>query len=191
MKPACAILCLFVLSCVLGVAGCGKNKEGSPVVVAKDDRTPPTVEPDRAKPEPKSEAKAGERVEPKPANAEHPTERTMFEVETTDVVKEAVEIRGCRVDPKDGHVLFVCSVRFTEAAESLSKDDLAKLDVSKATKEFAEVYGPLIGYGDFRLRLEDKTLVPCRCLPRFSGQPGPKAPARSPLIRQGRRRGLA
>ncbi len=103
-----------------------------------------------------------------------PAEEEMFEVEKTEVVKEAVEIRECRVEPKEGHVLFVCKVRFTKAGSSLSNDEFAKLDVSKASKEFAKVYGPLIAQGDFRLRLKDKTLVPCSCLPQSGEQPGPK-----------------
>lgn len=103
-----------------------------------------------------------------------PAKEKMFEVDKTEVVKEEVEIRGCRVEPKEGYVLFVCKVRFTKAGLSLSEGDFAKLDVSKASKEFAKVYGPLIAYGDFRLRLMDKTLVPCSCLPQSGEQPGPK-----------------
>jgi hypothetical protein len=103
-----------------------------------------------------------------------PVREKMFEIEKTEVVKEAVEIRGCRVEPKEGHVLFVCKVKFTKAGSSISNDDFAKLDVSKASKEFAKLHGPLIGRGDFQLRLKDKTLVPCSCLPQSSEQPGPK-----------------
>ena len=103
-----------------------------------------------------------------------PVTQKMFEVEKTEVVNTAVEIRGCRVQPKEGEVLFVCKVLFTDAGSSLSNDNFVKLDVSKASKEFSKVYGLLIAQGDFRLRLSDKTLVSCSCLPQFSGQPAPR-----------------
>ena len=127
---------------------------------------------------------AGPVVEPGPASVPSPVTSSlevgtstpaMFLVEKGVFSTDPIECCGCTVSPAKGHVLFVCTVRFTERSEDLSVEEFCKLKVSDTAKEFTRTgaYGKLIAFGDFQLRLRDGTMIPCAILPGTAGQAGP------------------
>jgi len=109
----------------------------------------------------------------------------MFEVVKTEIVAKPVEVNGCRVTPKSGSVLLVCTVNFTKAGMALSPEALAKLKIAKASMKLSKnsKQGNVISKGDFALRLDDNRTVPCHCLPATDTAPG--LPVRPPRVRGG------
>ena len=138
-------------------------------------------------------AKSSTAVEEQPttstaASKEQPATRgaaskgAMFEVVKTEIVEKPVEVNGCRVTPKNGCVLYVCTVTFTKAGMALSHEALGKLKIARASKQLSKTstQGNVISKGDFCLRLDDDTTVACYCLPAADASSGlPVRPARS------------
>jgi hypothetical protein len=130
-------------------------------------------------------AKSSTAVEEQPttstaASKEQPATRgaaskgAMFEVVKTEIVEKPVEVNGCRVTPKNGCVLYVCTVTFTKAGMALSHEALGKLKIARASKQLSKTstQGNVISKGDFCLRLDDDTTVACYCLPAADASSG-------------------
>jgi hypothetical protein len=113
------------------------------------------------------------------------SQEAMFQVVKTEIVEKPVEVNGCRVTPKTGCVLYVCTVNFTKAGTTLSHEALGKLKVAEVSKRLSKrsPQGNVISKGDFCLRLEDDTTVPCYCLPAANAAAG--LPIRPPRARGG------
>jgi hypothetical protein len=122
-------------------------------------------------------------AEAPPAAVDGP--EAMFEVVKTEIVAKPVEVNNCRVTPKSGSVLFVCTVNFTKAGMALSPEALAKLKIAKASIKLSKnsKQGNVISKGDFALRLDDDRTVPCHCLPATDTASG--LPVRPPRVRGG------
>jgi hypothetical protein len=109
-------------------------------------------------------------------------QEAMFEVVKTETLEKPVEVNGCRVTPKSGCVLYVCTVKFTKAGTALSHEALSKLKIADASKRLSKksTKGNVISKGDFCLRLDDDTTVACYCLPAGDGTQGlPVKPGRT------------
>ena len=132
------------------------------------------------------------KAEPAPASqpAEAPAAaasdaEAMFEVVKTEIAEKPVEVNSCRVTPKAGSVLYVCTINFTKAGMALSHEALGKLKISKVSIKLSKnsKLGNIISKGDFALRLDSETLVPCYCLPAADTASG--LPVRPPRVRSG------
>jgi hypothetical protein len=111
------------------------------------------------------------------------TPQEMFTVVKTEMVEKPVEVNGCRVVPKNGCVLYVCTVNFTKAGLALSHEALNKLKIETKSKNLSKksTKGNVISKGDFCLRLDNDATVACYCLPAADAAPG--LPIRPPRAR--------
>jgi hypothetical protein len=118
-----------------------------------------------------------------PAAASAPGPEPMFKVVKSEIVTRSVEVNGCRVPLKPGLVLYVCTIDFTKAGLTLSAKELGEMKVASASKMLSRrsKQGNVISKGDFTLRLEDQTTVPCYCLP--AGDSATGLPVRPPRAR--------
>jgi hypothetical protein len=109
----------------------------------------------------------------------------MFTVVKTEMVEKPVEVNGCRVAPKNGCVLCVCTVNFTKAGLALSHEALNKLKIDTKSKNLSKksTKGNVISKGDFCFRLDNDAIVACYCLPATDAAPG--LPVRPPRARGG------
>ena len=73
-----------------------------------------------------------------PVATSAPPQEAMFDVVKTEIVEKPVEVNGCRVTPKSGCVLYVCTVNFTKAGMALSRDALSKLKIADASKRLSK-----------------------------------------------------
>ena len=115
-----------------------------------------------------------EAAKAQPATSSTPQQEAMFDVVKTEIVEKPVEVNGCRVTPKSGCVLYVCTVNFTKAGMALSRDALSKLKIADASKRLSKKSsnGNVISKGDFCLRLDNATTVACYCLPAADAPKG-------------------
>ena len=143
----------------------------------------PTAEPAASSDTPTAKpAASSEAPKAQPVASSTPPQEAMFEVVKTEIVEKPVEVNGCRVTPKNGCVLYVCTVNFTKAGMALSHETLNKLKIDAKSKNLSKksTKGILISKGDFCLRLGDDTTVACYCLPGGDAAQGlPIRPART------------
>jgi hypothetical protein len=133
--------------------------------------------------EPATKKSAATEAEPAAVSAAEP--EPMFKVVKSEIVTKSVEVNGCRVPVKGGSVLYVCTIDFTKAGMTLSPKAIGEMKVAKISKALSKAskMGNIISKGDFALRLDDATTVPCYCLP--AGDSASGLPIRPPRVRGG------
>jgi len=86
-----------------------------------------------------------------------------FVIQKTKISRDPVIGHGFEIRAPKGKVLLIVTIEFTDEPYDWTTEEYCKLEICDAAKRGTRIgiYGKLIGFGDFQIRLKDGTLVPC------------------------------